>query len=178
MTPDESPTTNLVSSSSSLGVGSETAGDIDTLIYDFQRACETVVVRGDSHLSVTTKERAILRNALRARLLASRSSSEGSRNEMSGVDLIAAERVRQIESEEDDAFLTDGQLADSALVLLEYARGVNPDFTGRALDCAWKLAGRHTGNPVKLLTISGAFIAAEIDRLQRAASSRENEGEA
>lgn len=46
---------------------------IDDLLENFQRACERVVSEGDSRLSATTKERAILRNELRARLLASRS---------------------------------------------------------------------------------------------------------
>lgn len=45
---------------------------IDALLRDFQRACEMVVVRGDSHTSETSKERAILRNELRSLLLASR----------------------------------------------------------------------------------------------------------
>jgi hypothetical protein len=44
--------------------------EIDDLLSDFQRACETVVVRGDSHVSETTKHRALLRNDLRAKLLA------------------------------------------------------------------------------------------------------------
>jgi hypothetical protein len=43
--------------------------EIDDLLSDFQRACETVVVRGDSHVSETTKHRALLRNDLRAKLL-------------------------------------------------------------------------------------------------------------
>jgi hypothetical protein len=42
---------------------------VDFLLAAFQRACEAVVVRGDSALSETTKERAILRNELRAMLL-------------------------------------------------------------------------------------------------------------
>lgn len=43
--------------------------EIDTMLADFQRACETVVVRGDSNLSETMKERAIIRNLLRSKLL-------------------------------------------------------------------------------------------------------------
>lgn len=41
----------------------------DRLLDDYRRACERVVVQGDSNLSRTTKERAILRNLLRQQLL-------------------------------------------------------------------------------------------------------------
>lgn len=54
----------------------DASADIDELLRQFQRACEDVVVRGDSNISETTKLRAILRNDLRARLLAAPSSSE------------------------------------------------------------------------------------------------------
>lgn len=43
--------------------------DADSLLAAFQRACEMVVVDGDSHISETTKERAVHRNELRQRLI-------------------------------------------------------------------------------------------------------------
>jgi hypothetical protein len=45
-----------------------TDNEIDEMLTAFQRACEMVVVRGDSHISETTKERAILRNEIRRRV--------------------------------------------------------------------------------------------------------------
>jgi hypothetical protein len=85
-----------------------------------------------------------------------------------GVGLIAAERQRQIEGSSDDDRYNSGQLAQSAHGLLETALGLERDYIGFPLSCARKLARRHAGNPIKLLTIAGAFIAAEIDRLNRA----------
>lgn len=46
-----------------------TEQEIDRLLAAFQRACGMVVTEGDSHLSATTKERAIFRNQLRAELI-------------------------------------------------------------------------------------------------------------
>jgi hypothetical protein len=88
-----------------------------------------------------------------------------------GIALIAAERQRQIESSpaaSDDA-LINGQLAESATMLIERVQGYS-SFYDNVLPCAIKLAGRHADDPIRLLTIAGAFIAAEIDRLQRAGS--------
>lgn len=44
--------------------------DIDNLLKQYERACAAVVEQGDSNLSATTKERAIYRNEIRARLIA------------------------------------------------------------------------------------------------------------
>ena len=49
--------------------------EIDNLLTAFQEACERVVTSGDSYLGRTTKERAILRNDIRGRLLRSSAPS-------------------------------------------------------------------------------------------------------
>lgn len=48
--------------------------DIDNLLYAFERACERVIVDDDLHAA--SKERAILRNTLRARLIAGANLAE------------------------------------------------------------------------------------------------------
>lgn len=71
----------------------------DALLAAFQRACETVVVGGDSNLSQTTKERALLRNALRARLLAKRTQpGTGPAGPMRRARAIIADMLRVIVS--------------------------------------------------------------------------------
>lgn len=256
-----------------------TEQEINSLLREFQRACEAVVVEGDAKISETSKVRAILRNDLRARLLASRSPCqqdvpdasspaleaaflagasfvagddshgasvfeaaatfasrspvalsesptlsederafvehlrgegletfddwspdisadellrilaiidriappsvlEDTKGRQDGVALIAAERKRQVESPtgDDDARLTDGQLADSAALMLDTARGNRSmDNVGYPLLCAYKLSERHAKNPLRLLAIAGAFVAAEIDRLNRASDPKRQE---
>lgn len=49
---------------------------VDTLLNQYERACAAVVEQGDSNLSASTKERAIYRNEVRARLLADRERSQ------------------------------------------------------------------------------------------------------
>lgn len=115
---------------------------------------------------------AVLDEFARKRARSLRISSE-SPEAGSGVALIAAERARQIEgspAEQDDAY-TEGELAESAALLIEYAQGNTANWDC-VLACAKKLAKRHSGDPVRLLTFAGAFIAAEIDRRTRAASAR------
>lgn len=48
--------------------------EIDAALLSFQHACERAVTEGDSRLSANAKERAILRNALREKLLRASSS--------------------------------------------------------------------------------------------------------
>jgi hypothetical protein len=86
-----------------------------------------------------------------------------------GISLIAAERQRQIEGSpaSADDELTTGQLADSAFLLINAERDWSGVPGSQALPCAFKLRVRHRGDSVRLLTIAGAFIAAELDRLSR-----------
>ena len=97
-----------------------------------------------------------------------------------GIELIAAERQRQVEQEgwtaEHDDEHTDGALIAAAAHLIE---AHCDDFEGRTADVwvqssnwpetPWirELYEKHGGT--RALEIAGALIAAEIDRLQRAA---------
>jgi hypothetical protein len=80
--------------------------------------------------------------------------------ETNGCELIRAERIRQITKEgwtpeHDDNHGCD----DLAFVASDLLRG-RPD--------RWGLYLKHKGNRVRLLTIAGALVAAEIDRELRA----------
>ena len=85
-----------------------------------------------------------------------------------GIDLIAAERQRQIEKEgytlEHDDYRTDEQLAEAAVF---YAI---PEKFGELL-AFWPWFDRYNKkrkhNRLRQLAIAGALIAAEIDRLTR-----------
>ncbi len=93
---------------------------------------------------------------------------------MTGVELIAAERKKQVEvngydAAHDDTHVDQEMAATAAVVLLRYT-GTSP-----VEDC-WGIAEKWRDNPVKLLTIAGALIAAEIDRLQRPTGAKEGEG--
>lgn len=85
---------------------------------------------------------------------------------MSGVELIAAERERQVSVEgwkpEHDDTHTDQQLLDAAIA---YA---DPSLADIAWpwDIKW---WKPSDDPVRNLVKAGALIAAEIDRLQRVA---------
>lgn len=97
---------------------------------------------------------------------------------MTGAEMIAAERDRQIDTEgyevEDDVRLNPyGELAMAALCYLyDYAmpaprgarRGaVKPEWPWHSKEfCSWKPT---PGDPVRQLVKAGALIAAEIDRL-------------
>ena len=78
---------------------------------------------------------------------------------MSGVELIEQERVRQISEKGSDAKHDDsdddGSLAiAAAAVMLIYCDRCAPD------------------DPIRILTIAAALLAAEIDRLQRKLTTR------
>jgi hypothetical protein len=98
----------------------------------------------------------------------------------SGVDLIAAERKRQIEVEgwtpDHDDEHVNGEMAMSAV-----AYAWPPDITvyGVRRDQAWPFGSCDwkPGDRIRELTKAGALIAAEIDRLQRAAPGPEREEE-
>ncbi len=93
---------------------------------------------------------------------------------MNGVEMIAAERRRQVEYEgwtanHDDAAHGDGELADAAAELI--VDGLDY-WDHDPLDMCGSLAkfGREGSkpDPVRCLVIAGALIAAEIDRLVEA----------
>lgn len=103
---------------------------------------------------------------------------------MSGIELIAYERLRQMEAEgystkHDDAHV-NGELLAAAVCyagmerLLMMGAPVSrstPPFDWPFENAAWK----PTADPVRNLVKAGALIAAEIDRLQRIQSDRETE---
>lgn len=87
---------------------------------------------------------------------------------MNGVELIAAERERQVTEEDwtpqhDDAH-TRGQLAKAAACYAIHANG----GTVSRRDWPWEGEWWKPSDPIRSLTKAGALIAAEIDRLQRA----------
>ena len=93
--------------------------------------------------------------------------SDTKENTMTGADLIAAERQRQIDVEgwtpEHDAEHDRGELADAAHRYLSTYCEVPSDADWPWEPGAWK----PSSNPVQNLVRAGALIAAEIDRLQR-----------
>lgn len=93
---------------------------------------------------------------------------------MTGAEMIAAERRRQIDEEhwtpEHDDGHRHGELAKVAATLavaVTDAVVVDSDGYGSG-DNPWGVESKHL-NPIRALTVAGALIAAEIDRLQRAA---------
>jgi hypothetical protein len=110
--------------------------------------------------------------------------SEGARG--SGVELIAAERQRQISVEgwtpDHDDEHSRGELATAASVYLLLAEhqsvNPNPNQPLAKEPACWPWSFRWwkpSADPIRNLVKAGALIAAEIDRLQRAAlQSREN----
>lgn len=104
---------------------------------------------------------------------------------MSGVDLIAAERQRQIEQEgwsvEHDEGHRKGELAIAAAVYVMPEPMRENTILGRSLQHIfwpwdtrwWKPSPKDR---VRELTKAGALVAAEIDRLQRAEAAAEEDG--
>jgi hypothetical protein len=101
-------------------------------------------------------------------------------SKLTGVDRIAAERVRQIAEkgwtpEHDREHHPDGSLAEAAAVLLleyieapeaTYVSDRSPEWVGAlAAHVAQKYVGLET---TRILEIAGAFIAAELDRREGA----------
>jgi len=104
-------------------------------------------------------------------------------NSMTGVERIAAERLRQETAEgytaaHDDTH-TDGEMAAAAYCLLfEHTQGpgcVDDEDEPEDWVQALALKMRHA-DPVRRLEVAGALIAAEIDRLQRRPSADEGLG--
>ncbi len=89
---------------------------------------------------------------------------------LAGVELIKAERQRQIEKEgwtpqHDDAH-TDGALVDAAAAYISQAGGHN--WSGDVPhEWPWEAEGWRPTTPLRDLVKAGALIAAEIDRLLR-----------
>ena len=87
---------------------------------------------------------------------------------MSGIDRITAERKRQIDVKGFDDSHDEGhfnrELASIAGEIVEHCAHANHN-NDLEYD-AWGILKKHKGDPVKLLTIAGALIAAEIDRLE------------
>jgi len=87
---------------------------------------------------------------------------------VSALELIAAERDRQI-SKGYDATHDDQHNDDLSIVATQV---IFAAATGEGSD-GWGIVKKHAGNPVKLLTIAGALIVAEIERRQRLKSKAE-----
>jgi hypothetical protein len=88
---------------------------------------------------------------------------------MTGVELIAEERQRQVDvegwTEKHDDLHTSGQIAEAARCYLE---GRNPAASRMIVGWPWlEKWWKPSKDPVRNLVKAGALIAAEIDRLQR-----------
>lgn len=85
-----------------------------------------------------------------------------------GIELIAEERVRQVEkgynAAHDDGIVC-GQLVIAAFLILDDI--ATWPSTKWSLDLVDYVTTKYAGEPIRLLTIAGALIAAEIERLQR-----------
>lgn len=94
-------------------------------------------------------------------------------NQMSGAELIAAERQRQLGAEgwtpEHDNGHGDGDLIVAAACYIEHVEGFD---SGRVLATwPWHPSWwKPSDDPIRDLVKAGALIAAEIDRRQRAAT--------
>lgn len=89
-----------------------------------------------------------------------------------GIELIAEERIRQVSElgwtpEHDDTH-KDGALAFNAAILAVEHLGVEIEPVD-GVDIAWfELEVKKKKTTIEWLTIAGALLAAEIDRIQRA----------
>lgn len=88
---------------------------------------------------------------------------------MTGIELIAKERQEQIEKHgwtlEHDREHSSGQMAKLAATLSVYHTDAVVLESGDSIPDDWNLIKKVIGDSVKALTIAGALIAAEIDRL-------------
>ena len=88
---------------------------------------------------------------------------------MTGVELIAEERQRQVDvegwTEKHDDLHTNGQIAEAARCYLE---GRNTAASRMIVGWPWlEKWWKPSKDPVRNLVKAGALIAAEIDRIQR-----------
>ncbi len=98
---------------------------------------------------------------------------------MSGVDLIAAERQRQIDAEgwtaEHDDVHVDGELSGAAssyaaVASKQIGSGMFEGYAAQPPSQTWRWSSewwKPSADPLRNLVKAGALIAAEIDRLQR-----------
>lgn len=95
---------------------------------------------------------------------------------MSGVEMISAERQRQIEAEgwtpEHDAEYMDGDLVSAAMCYADHAAGGDwlhdLGWTGEGVPPNWPWHRdwwKPSDDPIRNLVKAGALIAAEIDRV-------------
>lgn len=89
---------------------------------------------------------------------------------MTGIELIAAERQRQIEvegwtSEHDDQHICGILAKQAASLAVNHTDAVVTEDVAN-LD-PWGLTHKHRRDVLRSLAISGALIAAEMDRIQR-----------
>ena len=95
-----------------------------------------------------------------------------------GIELIAEERLRQIEEQGFDAAHDDLELDDELVrVAICYASHASELYLGQTLwpkswDRSWDKRTKHDRK--KKLAIAGALIAAELDRLIRAEEKESN----
>lgn len=96
-----------------------------------------------------------------------------------GIELITEERQRQITekgwTQEHDDTHADGALAFNAAILCTEHLGVTVE-TIDGVDIAWFELEKKKKPTVEWLTIAGALIAAEIDRILRKKSAAANGG--
>jgi hypothetical protein len=96
---------------------------------------------------------------------------------MNGVERIAAERQRQVDAEgwtpERDDKHDQGEMAMAAAAYAVASTWSDPLISRRTLAATWPWSDewwKPTSDPIRTLEKAGALIAAEIDRLLRAAS--------
>lgn len=86
------------------------------------------------------------------------------------IQLIAKERVNQIsdghDAAHDDDCNQDGELLCSAIGLSFSALGVGMEFDSSKYD-PWNLIDKFGDDRVRALTVAGALISAELDRVLR-----------
>lgn len=99
---------------------------------------------------------------------------------MDGIELIAAERERQVTGEgwtpEHDDLHTRGELSKAGGCYAAEALRPPGESRRRYSPYGWPWASswwKPTGDPIRDLAKAGALIAAEIDRLQRAGEATE-----
>lgn len=149
----------------------------DTVVR-LRHLADVAATYGHARLSATTaKQSADLIESQAAGLSRLREERDALRARTDGAALIAAERQRQLSDEgwtpEHDAEWVNGELASAAIC---YARSVvdgyvTPFLANAPIGWPWHEDWyKPSDDSIRNLVKAGALIAAEIDRLQRAAS--------